>query len=134
MPSNTGRDDLRLPARLIEQGDLSEAQLETIIMAHDTHVFGLTLTNSAGRDIPVRWIGEQHVREDCQGRIPSMADWLRRIQPEPWMANGHIDRHVGDEPCGDPRAAWASEVVAGRTVLGLKDWMAARAMQATQGA
>ena len=46
-------------------------------------VFGLTLTNSAGRDIPVRWIGEQHVREDCQGRIPSMADWLRRIQPEP---------------------------------------------------
>ncbi|ART99463.1 DUF6915 family protein [Yoonia vestfoldensis] len=52
-------------------------------------VFGLTLTNSAGRDIPVRWIGEQHIREDCQGRIPSMADWLRRIQPEPWMANGH---------------------------------------------
>ena len=58
-------------------------------------VFGLTLTNSAGRDIPVRWIGEQHVREDCQGRVPSMADWLRRIQPEPWMANGHIDRHSG---------------------------------------
>ena len=82
--------------------------------------FGLTLTNSAGRDIPVRWIGEQHVREDCQGRIPSMADWLRRIQPEPWMANGHIDRHSGDEPCGDPRAAWASEVAAGRTVLGLE--------------
>ena len=45
-------------------------------------VFGLTLTNSAGRDIPVRWIGEQHVREDYQGRIPSMADWLRRIQPD----------------------------------------------------
>ena len=95
---------------------------------------GLTLTNSAGRDIPVRWIGEQHVREDCQGRIPSMADRLPRIQPEPWMANGHIDRHAGSEPCGDPRVAWASEVAAGRTVLGLKDWMAARATQATQGA
>ena len=95
-------------------------------------VFGLTLTNSAGRDIPVRWIGEQHVREDCQGRIPSMADWLRRIHPEPWMANGHIDPHVGDEPCGDPRVAWAFEVAAGRTVLGLKDWMMARATQATQ--
>ncbi|MFG6539011.1 hypothetical protein [Sulfitobacter sp. CS16] len=63
-----------------------------------------------------------------------MADWLRRIQPELWMANGHIDRHSGDEPCGDPRAARATEVVAGRTVLGLKDWMAARATQATQGA
>ena len=97
-------------------------------------VFGLTLTNSAGREIPVRWIGEQHVREDCQGRIPSMADWLRRIQPEPWMANGHIDRHSGDEPCGDPRAAWASEVAAGRTVLGLKDWLAARATPAMQSA
>ena len=36
------------------------------------------------------------------------------------------------EPCGDPRVAWASEVAAGRTVLGLKDWMAARATQATQ--
>ncbi|KRS10471.1 strawberry notch-like NTP hydrolase domain-containing protein, partial [Roseovarius indicus] len=30
MPSNTGSDDLRLPARLIEEGHLSEAQLETI--------------------------------------------------------------------------------------------------------
>ncbi|MEP6195910.1 MAG: strawberry notch-like NTP hydrolase domain-containing protein, partial [Nitratireductor sp.] len=37
MPSNTGSDDLRLPARLIEEGHLSEAQLETIIMAHDAH-------------------------------------------------------------------------------------------------
>ncbi|WP_297778168.1 strawberry notch-like NTP hydrolase domain-containing protein [uncultured Roseovarius sp.] len=45
MPSNTGSDDLRLPARLIEEGDLSEAQLETIIMAHDAH----------GRDLPGRF-------------------------------------------------------------------------------
>ena len=45
MPSNTGSDDLRLPARLIEEGHLSEAQLETIIMAHDAH----------GRDLPGRF-------------------------------------------------------------------------------
>ncbi|MCZ4259123.1 strawberry notch family protein [Sulfitobacter sp. G21635-S1] len=45
MPSNTGSDDLRLPTRLIEEGDLSEAQLETIIMAHDAH----------GRDLPGRF-------------------------------------------------------------------------------
>ncbi|MEQ9281683.1 MAG: strawberry notch family protein, partial [Marinovum algicola] len=45
MPSNTGRDDLRLPARLVEEGHLSEAQLETIIMAHDAH----------GRDLPGRF-------------------------------------------------------------------------------
>ncbi|MGH1460166.1 MAG: strawberry notch-like NTP hydrolase domain-containing protein [Paracoccaceae bacterium] len=46
MPSNTGSDDLRLPARLIEEGHLSEAQLETIIMAHDAH----------GRDLPGRFM------------------------------------------------------------------------------
>jgi len=45
MPSNTGSDDLRLPARLIEEGHLSEAQLETIVMAHDAH----------GRDLPGRF-------------------------------------------------------------------------------
>ena len=47
-------------------------------------VFGHTLTNSAGRIVPVRFVGEQHVREDL-GRIPSFADWVRSIRPEPWM-------------------------------------------------
>ena len=75
--------------------------------------FGLTLTNSAGRDIPVRWIGEQHIREDCQAAFRVWRTGCDVIQPEPWMANGHIDRHVGDEPCGDPRVAWAFEVAAG---------------------
>lgn len=37
-----------------------------------------------GRKIPVRWIGEQHVKEDC-GYIPSMQDWFRHIQPKRWM-------------------------------------------------
>jgi predicted RNA methylase len=37
--------ELRLPAKLIEEGHLSEAQLETIIMAHDAH----------GRDLPGRF-------------------------------------------------------------------------------
>lgn len=54
-------------------------------------VWGLTIPNADRRNVPVRWIGEQHVKEDCHDRIPSMADWLRRIQPEAWMANGHID-------------------------------------------
>ena len=37
-----------------------------------------------GRMIPVRWIGEQHVKEDC-GFIPSMQDWFKHIKPERWM-------------------------------------------------
>ena len=48
-------------------------------------VFGTTITNSTGREVPVRHVGEQHVKEDC-GRIPTAADWFRRIQPERWMA------------------------------------------------
>jgi hypothetical protein len=34
--------------------------------------------------VPVRFIGEQHVREDL-GRIPTVEDWLGKILPEPWM-------------------------------------------------
>ena len=48
-------------------------------------VFGVTITNSDDKQVPVRYIGEQHVMEDC-GRIPSLSDWLSRIQPEVWMA------------------------------------------------
>ena len=47
-------------------------------------LFGPTLKNSAGRVIPVRLIGEQHVLEDL-GRIPTVQDWLGKIHPEPWM-------------------------------------------------
>ena len=47
-------------------------------------IFGPTLTLSTGRVIPTRWVGEQHVKEDL-GFIPSFADWVKAIRPEPWM-------------------------------------------------
>jgi hypothetical protein len=47
-------------------------------------IFGSTIPLSTGRVIPVRWIGEQHVREDL-GFIPSFADWVKAIRPLPWM-------------------------------------------------
>ena len=47
-------------------------------------VFGTTIRLSTGRTVPVRLIGERHVIEDL-GFIPSFADWVRAIQPEPWM-------------------------------------------------
>ena len=47
-------------------------------------IFGVTIRNSQGKDIPVRYIGEQHVREDL-GRIPSFQDWAKNIKFEPWM-------------------------------------------------
>lgn len=46
--------------------------------------FGVTVVNSNERHIPVRWVGEQHVKEDL-GFVPTLADWLMKIRPEPWM-------------------------------------------------
>lgn len=92
-------------------------------------VFGPVIVNSAGRRIPTRFIGEQHVREDCGGRIPSVFDWLSRIRPAPWMGAGHL---LGDdaELTDDPAVAWRAEVAEGRTFLGLQDWMARRDLAA----
>lgn len=51
-------------------------------------LFGATIVNADGRVVPVRLIGEQHVREDL-GSIPSFADWARLIAPQTWMLRGH---------------------------------------------
>jgi len=61
-------------------------------------LFGETITNSAGKQVPVRYVGEQHVMEDCGGRVPSLGDWFSCIQPKPWMARatrvGHRTRET----------------------------------------
>lgn len=52
-------------------------------------MFGVTLTNSAGRTVSVRDVGEQHVLEDFGGRfIPSAQDYLEGIPMQEWMAQG----------------------------------------------
>jgi len=47
-------------------------------------IFGVAIRNSEGEDVPVRYIGEQHVREDL-GRIPSFQDWAMGIRMQSWM-------------------------------------------------
>jgi hypothetical protein len=47
-------------------------------------IFGVPITNSDGNQVPVRYIGEQHIREDL-GRIPTAQDWLSQIKPQRWM-------------------------------------------------
>jgi len=47
--------------------------------------FGLTIINSDGKSVPVRYIGEQHIMEDCGGKIPTLQDWLESFTPKPWM-------------------------------------------------
>ena len=52
-------------------------------------IFGTTVTNSDGAEVPVRLIGEQHVKEDCGGRIPTVVDWMEQIVPKAWMNRGY---------------------------------------------
>lgn len=57
-------------------------------------IFGTTITNSDGKIVPVRFIGEQHVKEDLR-RIPTVSDWLRNLKVEPWMLKGNNPMNVG---------------------------------------
>jgi hypothetical protein len=45
--------------------------------------------NSDGREVPTRLIGEQHVKEDCGGWIPSLQDWLENMKFVSWMNRGY---------------------------------------------
>lgn len=47
-------------------------------------VFGTTITNSDGKQVCVRDIGEDHVMEDM-GFIPTVDKWLKNIQVQDWM-------------------------------------------------
>src|SRR5690242_3002510 len=52
-------------------------------------IFGSTITNSDGKKVSVRDIGEQHVLEDFRGKfIPSGQDWVKHLEYAPWMNNG----------------------------------------------
>lgn len=49
-------------------------------------VFGQTFTNSDGKIVYTRYVGEQHINEDL-GFIPSASDWLECFSLEMWMMN-----------------------------------------------
>ena len=82
--------------------------------------FGTVVTVSTGRDVPVRLIGEQHVIEDL-GFIPSFADWVRCIRPEPWMQRAQpihrvVDPFATDSPVVQRQAGGGSRLMAGPEV------------------
>jgi hypothetical protein len=56
-------------------------------------IFGFAITNSQGSRVPVRYIGEQHVKEDL-GRIPTAQDWLAAITPKRWMYGQRLAREA----------------------------------------
>ena len=48
--------------------------------------FGMVITNSDGKDVYVRYVGEQHVKEDCNNYIPTAKEWVDNINtPTEWM-------------------------------------------------
>jgi len=47
-------------------------------------IYGVSIVNSDGARVPVRYVAEQHIKEDL-GRIPTAQDWLSQIHPLPWM-------------------------------------------------
>lgn len=44
-------------------------------------IFGVAIRNCDGNEVPVRYIAEQHIKEDL-GRIPIAQDWLAEIRPQ----------------------------------------------------
>ena len=53
-------------------------------------LFGSTIVNSDRKQVPVRYVGEQHIKEDL-GRIPTAQDWLLQIKPQRWMYGQRLD-------------------------------------------
>lgn len=51
-------------------------------------VFGVTITNSDGREVSTREIAELHISEDYGGFIPSAQDFLEEMPLKDWMNNG----------------------------------------------
>ena len=50
-------------------------------------IFGVSFVNSVGKKVYTRYVGEQHVKEDCNGYIPSAKEWVKMIEsgkPELW--------------------------------------------------
>lgn len=72
------------------------------------HIFGVTRTNSAGKEYSVRDIAEQHIIEDL-GTIPTFQDYVKTMWMEEWMGGrkrksknkdedaGHISELAGEE-------------------------------------
>lgn len=74
----------------------------TLGIAECVKVFGDHIINSDGKKVAVRYVAEQHVLEDCGGRIPSVGDWLQHLVPQGWMAKatptklGHLNREKAE--------------------------------------
>jgi hypothetical protein len=56
-------------------------------------VFGDYITNSDGKMVEVRQIAYHHILEDC-GFIPTLEEWLKNLQAQPWMMKSDETRKI----------------------------------------
>lgn len=54
-------------------------------------IFGDWINNSDHMDVEVRQIAYEHIMEDL-GKVPSVEEWLKHIQPQPWMMKGNSSK------------------------------------------
>ena len=80
----------------LDQSKMAMADVRHRAMLHHTlgtrlaeQCLGVVVTNSDGREVPVRLIAERHIIEDL-GFLPTPQDWLERMPFEHW-AGGHIN-------------------------------------------
>lgn len=59
-------------------------------------VFGNSIINSDGKEVFVRYIGEQHVIEDL-GFIPSLEDWFENMEMQKWMMSRDMRIHKANK-------------------------------------
>ena len=59
-------------------------------------VFGDYVTNSEGKWVEVRQIAYDHIYEDW-GFIPTVEDWMKHIQVQPWMMKADESRKIRKE-------------------------------------
>ena len=77
-------------------------------------IFGVIIENSDGRKVPVRTIGEQHVKDDL-GWVPTVKDWLENLQVQPWMMQTRL-KAVREEPSEQPTNKSALETANGASL------------------
>jgi hypothetical protein len=61
-------------------------------------IFGAEFKNSEGKTVYTRYVGEQHVKEDCNNYIPSAKEWLLALENKErpiWMMKT-IELNIND--------------------------------------
>jgi len=59
-------------------------------------LFGKSIVNSDGKEVFVRYIGEQHILEDL-GFIPSLEDWFINMEMQKWMMSRDMRIHKANK-------------------------------------